>query len=36
MTHDEIVADLLELTMAHIRAALEFAAVRERGLATSP
>ncbi|HXH59274.1 DUF433 domain-containing protein [Iamia sp.] len=33
MTHDEIVADFPELTEAHIRAALEFAAVRERRLA---
>lgn len=33
MTHDEIVADLPELTEAHIRAALGFAAVRERRLA---
>lgn len=35
MTPDEIVADFPELTMAHIRATLEFAAVRERRLATS-
>lgn len=35
MTHDEIVADFPELTEAHIRATLEFAAVRERRLATS-
>lgn len=34
MTHDEIVGDFPELTEAHIRAALEFAAVRERRLAT--
>lgn len=30
MSHDEIVADLPELTEAHIRAALESAARRER------
>lgn len=35
MTHEEIVADFPELTEAHIRAALEFAALRERRLATS-
>ncbi len=35
MTHDEIVHDFPELTEAHIRAALEFAALRERRLATS-
>jgi uncharacterized protein (DUF433 family) len=35
MTHDEIVRDFPELTEAHIRAALEFAALRERRLATS-
>lgn len=35
MTHDEIVADFPELTVAHIRATLEFAAARERRLATS-
>lgn len=34
MTHDEIVSDFPELTEAHIRAALEFAAVRERRLST--
>jgi len=34
MTHDEIVSDFPELTEAHIRATLEFAAVRERRLAT--
>lgn len=34
MTHDEIVADFPELTLVHIRATLEFAAVRERRLAT--
>ena len=35
MTDDEIVRDFPELTEAHIRAALEFAALRERRLATS-
>jgi uncharacterized protein (DUF433 family) len=35
MPHDEIIGDFPELTEAHIRAALEFAAVRERRLATS-
>lgn len=34
MTSEEIVADFPELTEAHIRATLEFAAVRERRLAT--
>ena len=34
MTHDEILADFPELTAAHIRATLEFAALRERRLAT--
>ena len=34
MTHDEILADFPELTEAHIRATLEFAALRERRLAT--
>lgn len=34
MTHDEILADFPELTEAHIRATLAFAAVRERRLAT--
>jgi len=34
MTHDEIVDDFPELTEAHIRATLEFAAMRERRLAT--
>lgn len=34
MTHSEIVADFPELTEAHIRATLEFAAARERRLAT--
>ena len=35
MTTDEIVADFPELTADHVRAALEFAALRERRLATS-
>lgn len=34
MTPEEIVADFPELTAAHIRAALEFAALREHRLAT--
>lgn len=34
MTHAEILADFPELTEGHIRATLEFAAVRERRLAT--
>ncbi len=34
MTHDEILADFPELTEAHLRATLEFAALRERRLAT--
>jgi uncharacterized protein (DUF433 family) len=34
MTAAEIVADFPELTEAHVRAALEFAALRERRLAT--
>jgi uncharacterized protein (DUF433 family) len=34
MTRDEILADFPELTEAHIRATLEFAALRERRLAT--
>lgn len=34
MTHAEIVEDFPELTETHIRAALEFAALRERRLAT--
>ncbi|MFN0090536.1 MAG: DUF433 domain-containing protein [Acidimicrobiales bacterium] len=33
MTPAEIVADLPELTERHVRAALEFAAIRERRLA---
>ena len=35
MSTAEIVADFPELTEAHIRAALEFAALRERRLAAS-
>lgn len=35
MTADEIVADFPELTSEHVRAALEFAALRERRLATA-
>jgi uncharacterized protein (DUF433 family) len=35
MTAAEIVADFPELTDAHVRAALEFAAARERRLAAS-
>lgn len=35
MTADEIVADFPELTVEHVRAALEFAALRERRLATA-
>lgn len=34
MTADEIVADFPELTTVHVRAAIEFAALRERRLAT--
>ena len=34
MTADEIVADFPELTERHVRAAIEFAALRERRLAT--
>ena len=34
MSTDEIVADFSELTPAHVRAALEFAALREHRLAT--
>jgi uncharacterized protein (DUF433 family) len=33
--HEEIVDDLSELTPEHVRAAIEFAAQRERQLATS-
>jgi uncharacterized protein (DUF433 family) len=35
MTTDEIVADFPEFTPEHVRAAVEFAAVRERRLATA-
>jgi len=35
MTADEIVADLPELMVEHVRAALEFAALRERRLASA-
>ena len=35
MTHAEITDDFPEVTEAHIRATLEFAAARERRLATS-
>ena len=35
MTTEEIVNDFPELTADHVRAALEFAALRERRLATS-
>ncbi|MGQ0466003.1 MAG: DUF433 domain-containing protein [Sporichthyaceae bacterium] len=35
MTSAEIVDDFPELTEAHVRAALQFAAARERRLATS-
>jgi len=35
MTADEIVADFPELTVEHVRAALEFAALRERRLASA-
>ena len=34
MSPDDIVADFPELTLRHVSAALEFAAVRERRLAT--
>jgi uncharacterized protein (DUF433 family) len=34
MTAEEIVADFPELTERHVRAAIEFAALRERRLAT--
>ena len=34
MTADRIVADFPELTEQHVRAAIEFAAMRERRLAT--
>lgn len=35
MTTEEIVADFPELTPEHVRAAIEFAALRERRLATA-
>ena len=35
MTAEEIVADFPELTVEHVRAALEFAALRERRLASA-
>lgn len=35
MTSEQIIADFPELTEAHVRAALEFAAQRERRLADS-
>jgi len=35
MTVDDIVADFPELTTEHVRAALEFAALRERRLASA-
>ena len=35
MTTDEIVTDFPELTPEHVRAAIEFAALRERRLATA-
>jgi uncharacterized protein (DUF433 family) len=35
MTSEQIIADFPELTEAHVRAALEFAAHRERRLADS-
>lgn len=35
MTAEDVVADFPELTDAHVRAALEFAAIRERRLAES-
>ncbi|MCU0270617.1 MAG: DUF433 domain-containing protein [Acidimicrobiales bacterium] len=35
MTAEEIVADFPELSGEHVRAALEFAALRERRLATA-
>jgi uncharacterized protein (DUF433 family) len=34
MTSDQIVSDFPELTDEHVRAAIEFAAMRERRLAT--
>lgn len=35
MSAEEIVGDFPELTVEHVRAAIEFAAVRERRLATA-
>ncbi len=35
MTAEEIVTDFPELTVEHVRAALEFAALRERRLASA-
>ncbi|HAS13377.1 MAG TPA: hypothetical protein DCS55_23145 [Acidimicrobiaceae bacterium] len=35
MSAEEIVADFPELTIGHVRAALEFAALRERRLASA-
>lgn len=35
MTAEEIVADFPELTVEHVRAAIEFAALREKRLATA-
>ena len=35
MTAEQIVADFPELTVEHVRAALEFAAMRERRLASA-
>ncbi|MGH3636083.1 MAG: DUF433 domain-containing protein [Mycobacterium sp.] len=35
MTIDQIVADFPELSAAHVRAAIEFAALRERRLAAA-
>jgi uncharacterized protein (DUF433 family) len=35
MTAEEIVGDFPELSVAHVRAALEFAAMRERRLASA-
>ena len=36
MTTDEIVGDFPEMTEQHVRAAIKFAAMRERRLATTP
>jgi uncharacterized protein (DUF433 family) len=35
MTAEEIIAEFPELTLEHVRAAIEFAAQRERRLATA-